>query len=305
MARRPDVSVIVPVYRDVARLRLLLADLAAQDLPAARFEVLVVDNGGNDGIESILPQGNARLLHEATPGSYAARNHAIAVAAAPILAFTDADCRPSPAWLREGLAALGAHPEAGFLAGRIKLFARDAAAPTASELYEIGFAFDQERNVAVKGYGLTANLFVPRAVMDRVGPFDARVRGSADRDWGQRCNALGLRGAYAPAALVRHPARRTPRQLSERVRRTIGAHMDVRRLRRQGATDLPTVGSMPLPRFLWTGAVLNPGAKFLILLREGRLTPGRAVRFLGLWAYLAGVHVVEPLRIWAGGRSTR
>jgi hypothetical protein len=103
----PAVSVVVPVRNGAATLPALLDALAAQDLDLP-WELLVVDNGSRDDTPELVrrhPVG-ARLLHESQVGSYAARNAGIAEAAAPVLAFTDADCVPEPGWLSAGLAAL-------------------------------------------------------------------------------------------------------------------------------------------------------------------------------------------------------
>ena len=45
---RPDISVVIPVRNGARSLPALLHSLAAQSLPAERFEVIVVDNGSAD-----------------------------------------------------------------------------------------------------------------------------------------------------------------------------------------------------------------------------------------------------------------
>src|ERR1041385_9155423 len=113
-ARRPDVSVVIPVLGDAERLALCLDALDRQTLPANRFEVIVVDNASDrdEAIAAVVAEHapRFRLLHEPRPGSYAARNRAIADARGTIIAFTDADCIPRPDWLERGIAALHAAP---------------------------------------------------------------------------------------------------------------------------------------------------------------------------------------------------
>src|SRR5690606_16589320 len=94
----PTVTVVVPVYNDVQRLRTCVAALLAQDYPAERVEVLVVDNASDVDVSVALPAGETRvrLLHESRRGSYAARNRALTEATGEVLAFTDADCLPRP-----------------------------------------------------------------------------------------------------------------------------------------------------------------------------------------------------------------
>ena len=91
------VSVIIPVYNDLKLLSTCLECLDRQTYPKTRFEVLVVDNGSDLPVQPIVSRySNVKLEKESMPGSYAARNRGIAAARGEILAFTDADCRPSP-----------------------------------------------------------------------------------------------------------------------------------------------------------------------------------------------------------------
>ena len=96
----PAVTVVVPVHGDRGELRGTTRALAAQDYPGP-LDVVLVDNGDNVDLErsaGVLP--SVQLVRESTPGSYAARNAALAVAAGEVLAYTDADCLPEPGWMR-------------------------------------------------------------------------------------------------------------------------------------------------------------------------------------------------------------
>ena len=125
VTKTPFVSVIVPVYNQGAQLQRCLAALAAQTYERSRFEIIVVDNGSEDAdaiAAAVAPYSNARLTLEATPGSYAARNHGLTLAQGDILAFTDADCLPATDWLAEGVRQLTQHPNCGQVIGEIELF---------------------------------------------------------------------------------------------------------------------------------------------------------------------------------------
>ncbi|MHB1261318.1 MAG: glycosyltransferase family 2 protein [Thermoplasmatota archaeon] len=226
----PFLSVIVPVYNDVARLRLLLEALRVQTYPAGRFEVLVVDNASTEDVQGTVRAAGPPFvaLHEGRPGSYAARNRALAQAQGEVLAFTDGDCIPAPDWLERGVAALEADPSAGLVAGRIEVFPRGRRR-TLVERYEMVYAFPQERFAREQHFGATANVFTRRAVMDRVGPFNAALKSGGDREWGQRVHAAGLPVVYAADVVVRHPARRTFREYEGKVRRIVGGMRDLDR----------------------------------------------------------------------------
>ncbi|WP_197277003.1 glycosyltransferase family 2 protein [Sphingomonas profundi] len=224
MNAHPAVSIIIPVFNDADRLALCLSALEAQDYPGP-FEILVVDNGSK-----VLPAvtGRARLLQEATPGSYAARNHALAEATGEVLAFTDSDCVPHPGWLSAGVAALVAAPEIGMVGGRVRIQAMSGGRPNMAELFEVAVAFPQERYIRDGHYAATANMFTRRAVMDKVGPFDARLRSGGDADWGQRVHRAGYAQVYAADAVLDHPARASQSEIFTKLRRTVGGERDRR-----------------------------------------------------------------------------
>lgn len=185
-----------------------LDGLADQTLPAGDVEVLVVDNGSQDGSAEAAarhPLG-PQVLSEPTRGAYAARNAGVALSNGPVIAFTDADCRPEPDWLAAGLAGLSALA-ADLAGGRIRTQASDR--PTVWERYDRATYLRQEQAVAVEGYAATANLFVRRHVLHAVGPFDAALRSSGDLEFCLRANRAGFSLVYLPDAVVWHQPRRT------------------------------------------------------------------------------------------------
>ena len=120
---------------------------------------------------------------------------------APVLAFCDADCRPEPEWLEQGLAAL---EETDIAAGRIRFDVSDPR--TMWTLLDMEAAKDHEREV-LRGTAETANLFLRRELYDRVGGFDDSIPEHGDFDFVQRCIAAGAALSYAPDAIVWHPTR--------------------------------------------------------------------------------------------------
>jgi glycosyltransferase involved in cell wall biosynthesis len=223
----PEITVVVPVRDGAEVLAGCLDALAAQrDAPA--FEVVVVDNGSRDGTAD-LARGHPvvdRVVPEPRPGSYAARNAGIAVARAPVLAFTDADCRPHPRWLCRGHAALAT---ADLVGGDVRSAVSEA--PTTWERYDRAVYLDQGRAVRDEGYAATANLLVRADVFRAVGTFDPTLTSSGDLEWGQRATRAGQRLVHAPDAVVEHVARRTAGQ-TWRLHRRLGAGW--RDLARQG-----------------------------------------------------------------------
>lgn len=238
-------SVIVPVYNDARRLQLLLDALAKQTWPKEDLEILVVDNGSQEDVQTPVRRMGAPFvaLQEPKPGSYAARNRALQVAQGRLLAFTDADTIPDPDWVERGVAALHARPEAGLVAGRIRVFPAGGR-HTWVERFEMLYAFPQERFVRDQHFGATANVFTRRAVMDRVGTFNDALMSGGDREWGQRVHAAGLAVVYVPDVVVAHPARRTFGEYEAKIRRVVGG---MRALERDRAVMTPRM----VPGHLW------------------------------------------------------
>lgn len=212
----PRVSVIIPHYRDLVALDRCLAALRSQDLPEAEFEIIVADNNSPEGAEAVsqVIAARARLVVVEDRGAGPARNGGVALARGEILAFTDSDCVPEPAWLREGLTALGSYD---FVGGRVVVLVDDDGDMTPVEAFERVFAFDFKTYIEKKGFTGAGNFFCSRALFDSVGGFRTGV--SEDVEWSHRATGMGFKLGYVPGAVVGHPARRTWEELKSKWRR--------------------------------------------------------------------------------------
>lgn len=222
MSAVPFVSVIIPTFRDTARLIKCIRAIEKQTYAIDRFEVLVVDNDGDGDDIWLSTNLNLTILREATPGSYAARNAALFACQGSIIAFTDSDCIPHKEWISAGVRGL-AEGRADRVAGRVSLFSRNSR-PTPSECYELVFAFDQKANVA-KGASVTANLFVSRLVFESVGLFNAQLKSGGDIEWNRRATHFGFSIVYASDCIVAHPARSSWNELARKSRRVLGGEI--------------------------------------------------------------------------------
>lgn len=255
-------------------------------------QVVVVDNGSRDDVEAAVREvPGVRLVREPRIGSYAARNRGLAVTAAPVVAFTDADCLPERDWLERGVALLAG---ADVVAGRIDVFPRSAHRQGAIEAYERLTAFPQRHFVERWGFGATANVLTRRSVIDAVGPFDPDLESGGDAEWGQRVTAAGYRVVYGPDAVVRHPARRTLRELSAKFRRiTRGIHQ-----LHTARGELP-----PLPAAL-ADSVTGPWRRIPQVLRDERLPRHRdRLRFFAVELVVAVLVTSETARCRRAGRG--
>ena len=208
-AAEPEISVVIPHLNDAGRLALCLAALAAQTIEAWRVEVLVIDNGSKEPPAALVASfPGMHLVAEPIPGPGPARNCGLAVARAPIVAFTNSDCIPDPDWLATILGAFAADPASAVLGGAVLVFAETPDRPNLAEAFDLVYGFRQELTIARHGFSATANLAVRRAVFAAVGGF-AGLSVSEDMDWGGRATAAGFPTRFVPGAIVRHPARRS------------------------------------------------------------------------------------------------
>lgn len=191
------VSVIVPARDAAATLPATLAALQAQEGVAGDVEVLVVDDASADATARLAADAGARVVTGPGRGPAAARNAGAAVARAPVVAFTDADCRPTPGWLRSALAALD---DADLVQGAVL---PDPGTPLGP--------FDKSLSVpAERGLYESANLVVRRELFDRLGGFESWLRPRRGIELGEdvwlgwRARRAGARVVFAPEALVHH-----------------------------------------------------------------------------------------------------
>lgn len=277
----PAVSVVVATRDRAARLSALLAALARQTLPRERFEVVVVDDGSADGTPARLANGavDVALRHERPRGPAAARNTGWRAARAPLVAFTDDDCRPEPGWLEAGLAAAAGAPGA-IVQGRTRPEPAEEAL-----LHESPRA----RSIRIDSLGPffeTCNIFYPRALLERAGGFDERILtpGSEDTDLALRAFEQGAAARFEPEALVNHEV--SEPTLSDAVRFT-----------RRWGTLAWLVGRHPSLRrhFPWRGRVWRESHGRLLLAVAGLGLGARRPIFL-LWClpYLSYRHGWRP-----------
>lgn len=224
----PLVSVVIPVFNDGDALAFCLAALTAQTYPKDRYEIIVVDNGSQEDLQSILKDFKTVVsAHEPRPGSYAARNRGITLAKGDIVAFVDADCIPALDWLVNGVKNLTQTPNCGLVAGKVEFYFMHPQQPTVAELYDSMTFLQQEKYVSEAGWGVTANLLTFKHVIDTVGSFNPTLNSLGDVDWGRRVTAQGYRVIYAETSCVYHPARPSLKAIYEKIRRIEGSRFQV------------------------------------------------------------------------------
>lgn len=172
----PFVSIVVPLHNEERWIDQCVESLLAQDYPADRYEIIVVDNNSTDGSAARVAQyPRVRLLSEPQQGDFAARNHGVRESRGEIIAFTDSDTAPRPDWLAAIVANL-ASTGAGLLVGRLE-FGDGSGGLSLLAAYEAEkghFVFSSA--IPPLYYGYTCNMAITRALFDRVGPFASVFR---------------------------------------------------------------------------------------------------------------------------------
>ncbi|MDE0802119.1 MAG: glycosyltransferase [Acidimicrobiales bacterium] len=205
MTAPPAVSIVVPTRDRPASLRHCLVALDAQTAPS--FEIVVVDDASTDAAAvaaAVGEVGCARLVLGEGRGPAAARNAGARAATAPVICFTDDDCRPGPEW-------------AATMAERVDDGAVAVAGPTRNARPADAFATaaqtvtnhltDESLDPVTGhvGFAPTSNLAMT-AALHRALPFDESfpLAAGEDRDWCDRLTASGETIAFAPGAIVDH-----------------------------------------------------------------------------------------------------
>lgn len=247
------ISVIVPHYRHKEALHTCLKCIQAQDYEGP-VTVYVVDNSESYALHEMEKEyPDFVFVWQPEAGSYNARNYALAQVKDELVAFTDADCRPSSSWLRAGVARLLADPKAGIIGGRIIVTPDNPTSPSLSSFFEMAIAFRQDDYVNRMHFVATANMFTRMSVFGKVGLFDAKQKSSGDYLWGRRVKAQGYELLYDADAVIEHPARNYA-QLHTKALRLVAGRRDINPGWKAGTIFIL---STLLPPMNWFGAVMR------------------------------------------------
>lgn len=200
----PAVAVVVATHDRAGLLPRLVAALEAQhDVPA--YEVVIVDDASTDDTWRVLEHLAARtslsLRIERLPrnaGPATARNVGWRSTSAPVVAFTDDDCAPTPTWLA---ALVEASASADVVQGR--------TIPDPAQREALG-PFSRTLDIAGEdGFYQTCNIAYRREILQRLDGFHEQFRFPAgeDTDLAWRARELGATTCFAADAIVHHDVR--------------------------------------------------------------------------------------------------
>lgn len=207
--RNPLFSVVVPTYSRSGGLSACLEALTRLDYPRERFEVIVVDDGGETSLEAVVERFahrfDIKLVRQSHAGPAAARNLGAARSTGGFLVFTDDDCMPAPNWLGELERRFAAAPDHAIGGRTLNALSGNACARASQIILEAVYSYYNGTSGRPR-FLASSNLAVPADRFRAIGGFDASfsTAGGEDRELCDRWLYHGYPMAYAPEAVIYH-----------------------------------------------------------------------------------------------------
>ena len=140
------------------------------------YELIVVDQSTNDetvkALRALPPDPRVRVVSSPLHGLSVARNTGVAESSAPVVLFTDDDCRPAANWVSSMAKVFRDDPEAALVFGTVRL-------PEGADGHGYAASFEPRERVLDQGIprpsvplGVGANFGIRREVHQALGGFD-------------------------------------------------------------------------------------------------------------------------------------
>ena len=230
----PALSIIILTWNSRALLEACLAALPAA-IGSLAGELIVVDNGSNDGTEAFLARRAdvTVIRNPKNRGVAAGRNQGLRAARGEFVALLDVDTVPAPEAFVRLVDYLRGSRDAGLVGPKLvgsggelqyscrrfptlldKLARRLPARWNQRLIGEVELRWWNHDAVRDVDYLIGACQVIRRVALDEVGLLDERIfYGPEDVDLCLRMHAAGWRVVYVPDAVVAHLERRVTRKL--------------------------------------------------------------------------------------------
>jgi glycosyltransferase involved in cell wall biosynthesis len=175
------ISLIVPCKNEERNIERCLNAIIGQE-DANLIEVVVVDNGSEDGTLAILEGFGPRITILSLPDASIAqvRNYGVRYASADWLAFIDGDVEVAHDWLKTLLAALDREGKAGTDVTRLVTGSTCTIPEVPSWIERVWFAQLAARDSKGDGYINSGHMIVHQKLFDAVGGFSPSLETGED-----------------------------------------------------------------------------------------------------------------------------
>jgi len=218
----PFISVVIPVRNEEKHVGQVLRDLANQDYPSDRYEILVVDGNSTDNTASVVEEiGKSasvriQLLSNPRQLSSAGRNVGVRASSGELIVFIDGHCHVPGTLLLRDTAQLFQTTGSDCLCRPQPLSApgnnwfQQVVADVRASLIGHGsdstiFAVDAEGFINPTSSGASYR----RKVFDQIGFYDERLDACEDVEFNYRVFRAGLRSFTSPKIQVQYSPRNT------------------------------------------------------------------------------------------------
>jgi GT2 family glycosyltransferase len=204
------VTVVVPTLGADDALAGCLRALESQTFE--RFEVVVVDNSGENRVGAVGPRVRV-IANLQNAGFGRAVNQAIRASDSPYIAALNDDSEPSPQWLEKLVCAAEARPRAGMFASEVRLAGSGKLDSAGMLIAADGSSKQRGHGDAPEKFAAATDALCPsgsaalyrRKMLDEIGLFDETFfLYCEDTDLGLRARRAGWECAYVPGAVVEH-----------------------------------------------------------------------------------------------------
>lgn len=197
------VSVIVPVHNNQESIKKCVEALLGQNYPNNGYEVIVVDDGSDDGTAGVVKAYPLKYIYQKNQGPAAARNRGAGEAKGDIILFTDSDCVPDGNWISEMVKPFKTHDVVA-VKGAYKTNQRALTARFAQIEFEERFNMLKKAGsidmVDTYSAGFRRDVFLEMKGFDTSFP----VANNEDTELSYRMSRLGFRMVFNPNAIVYH-----------------------------------------------------------------------------------------------------
>jgi glycosyltransferase involved in cell wall biosynthesis len=218
-----SISVIIPTYNRLDRLKRVLAGLEIQSYALDDFEVVVVSDGSSDGtdayLRSLVTPLHLHVVTQPNQGVAVARNNGLQRITSDLVLFIDDDVVPAPRLIAEHMRAHATQADDIIVLG--PMLTPDNFVMSSWVRWEQAMLTKQYQAMLAGKFAPTARQFytgntsLARAHLLAAGGFDEHFRRAEDVELAYRLAQRGLRFVFNAEAIGYHYAERSFRSWME------------------------------------------------------------------------------------------